>query len=67
MIYREYTQSVIASHSCFCSFFTSHIHQNICKMFLFTNAYKEIWDPAIREVLQHERGGTKTQWIVVTT
>ena len=27
---------MLASHSCFCSFFTIH-YQNICKMFLFTS------------------------------
>ena len=34
------TQNVIASHSCFCSFFhqsSLYPNQNICKMFLFTS------------------------------
>ena len=35
------TQSVIASHSCFCSFFTSHpyILSKYLQMFLFTSLY----------------------------
>ena len=43
VIYIGNTQSVIASHSCFCSFFTSHpyILSKYLQNVLFTSIYKE--------------------------